>query len=159
MVSFSHDKNVKIQPIVQVDAEMYGDLDSKITGEIYAELLKHGIKTNRIARPDSLESALKIYSQLDLLIGMRMHSNILSAVQGVPFIAVAYEHKTKGISKYVGLERYCLDYEKVNSDNLSKLLVKAWDNKMKLGDSVKNYIRRIQSEENIRWKNLLNFNV
>jgi colanic acid/amylovoran biosynthesis protein len=62
--------------------------------------------------------AKEVYGGLTLLVGMRMHSNIIAATQGVPFVAVAYEYKTQGIASDLGLEDYSLVCEKVTGDTL-----------------------------------------
>lgn len=53
--------------------------------------------------------------------GTRMHSNIFAITQGVPVVAISYQHKTRGIMRMCGLEDYVVDIESVHRDKLMSL--------------------------------------
>jgi polysaccharide pyruvyl transferase WcaK-like protein len=53
----------------------------------------------------------KIIGQCDLFIGARTHSIIAALSLSVPTIGIAYSHKTPGIMKSVGLEKYVCDFK------------------------------------------------
>lgn len=66
-----------------------------------------------------LDTLLKIYSTLDLLIGSRLHSVILAAVSGVPAIHIIYEPaKSFGTLDLLGMTQYGVRYEDLASDEL-----------------------------------------
>jgi colanic acid/amylovoran biosynthesis protein len=62
--------------------------------------------------------AAALYASFDLLIGTRMHANIISMVVGTPAVAIAYEHKTTGIMNELGLDDLVIDIAQCNTDAL-----------------------------------------
>lgn len=74
-------------------------------------LLKH------IFKP---EDVLSLYSEMDLFIGSRMHSCIFSITAKVPTICLAYQFKSKGTFKILGIEEDCFDIENFTTLGLSK---------------------------------------
>jgi colanic acid/amylovoran biosynthesis protein len=66
------------------------------------------------------------YGQMDLFLGTRLHSNIFALTEGVPAVAIGYQHKTRGIMRMLDLEQWVLDIEDVGGDNLLRLVREAW---------------------------------
>jgi colanic acid/amylovoran biosynthesis protein WcaK/AmsJ len=62
--------------------------------------------------------AAALYANFDLLIGTRMHANIISMLVGTPAVAIAYEHKTTGIMTELGLDDLVVDIAECNTDAL-----------------------------------------
>jgi colanic acid/amylovoran biosynthesis protein len=62
--------------------------------------------------------AASLYSTFDLLIGTRMHANIISMLVGTPAIAIAYEHKTTGIMRALDLGDLVLDIDRCTATDL-----------------------------------------
>ena len=154
IIWFSQQTNAIIQPIVQVDAPEYGDVDMAITKNIIKILQHHNVRTNPIAVITNLYEA-RIYKKLDLLLGVRMHSNILAALQGTPFVAVSYEHKTTGISNSIGVGRYCVDIRKVNSSILYKKLLLLTKEQDEISKVLQVTLKDIRVRENKIWKEIL----
>jgi colanic acid/amylovoran biosynthesis protein len=72
-----------------------------------------------IVRDDlSPEELSALYSEFDAFVGVRMHANIFALVAGVPTLAIAYEPKTRGIMKYLQLERFALDIRTLEPQSL-----------------------------------------
>lgn len=86
--------------------------------------------------PDLLKS---VYGLMDLFIGTRMHSNIFALSQGVPTIAIGYQHKTWGIIQMMGLERWHIDIQQVNAQILTEKLAALWTER----DVVRSYLNQI----------------
>lgn len=152
---FSVKTNSIIQPIVQVHAPKYGEDDVVATKKIIARIKDKNINILKIKTMKDSEDALDIFSNIDLLLGMRMHSNILAATQGTPFVAISYEHKTEGIAEQIIMEKYCIDSDKVDEDNLYKLLIDAYKNRNSLSNKLLNSIKDIQNKETRRWRLIL----
>ena len=106
-----------------------------------------------------LKSAFKVYGEIDLLLGMRMHSNILAATQSTPFAAIAYEYKTEGISKQLSMEKYCIRCENVNESRLIKILLEVHANRSRIKNQLRKAVKTIQVTEMNRWNSLLSNNV
>jgi colanic acid/amylovoran biosynthesis protein len=64
---------------------------------------------------DLSPQALKaLYAELEVMIGTRMHANILSIISGTPVVAVAYEHKTAGIMNMLGLASFVVPIDQAS---------------------------------------------
>lgn len=59
-----------------------------------------------------------LFENLDYLISTRMHAAIFAITAHVPTIAIAYEHKTTGIMKSIGLSHLSLELSDINEDRL-----------------------------------------
>jgi colanic acid/amylovoran biosynthesis protein len=68
-----------------------------------------------------------MYGELDMLVGTRFHSVIFALTAGVPCVGIAYEHKTRGIMRELGLEQWVIDIESVTADDLIPLVDRALD--------------------------------
>jgi colanic acid/amylovoran biosynthesis protein len=62
-----------------------------------------------------------IYGSLDYLIGTRFHSVIFALTSMVPSIAIQYEHKTRGIMRDLNLEKWVIDIDKTDKNELVKM--------------------------------------
>jgi colanic acid/amylovoran biosynthesis protein len=122
---------------------------------VIAQLKKLNAGVLPIIKIKSVSHAKKVYGQLDLLVGMRMHSNILAAVQGVPFVAVSYEYKTEGIARDLQLGSVCIRCEEVNSNNLQKLVKKAFAQRGQLAKHMNDALLEIQSRDSLLWQRIL----
>jgi len=67
------------------------------------------------------------YSTLDILVGTRMHSNIMAMVSHVPVLAVAYTlKKHRGVFRSLRMERWICDMETLDGDQLIEAFRQAW---------------------------------
>ncbi|MUL35997.1 polysaccharide pyruvyl transferase family protein [Gloeocapsopsis dulcis] len=71
---------------------------------------------------ESLQNLIQLISQLDLTIGMRLHSLILSAGLGVPVIAVEYASKVRGFMQEIGQGEYSIPIECFNREQLLPII-------------------------------------
>ncbi|MEV4422525.1 polysaccharide pyruvyl transferase family protein [Patulibacter sp. NPDC049589] len=68
-----------------------------------------------------------IYAELRLLVGTRMHANILALGVGVPVVGIAYEPKTAGILEQLGLGDWAIPIDAVDAGRLERLVRERWD--------------------------------
>ena len=66
----------------------------------------------------------EVISKLSMLVGMRYHSNIFAAKQGVPFIPIIYEEKMSGFLADSGLEKYGISVDELSADKLIEMTQK-----------------------------------
>jgi colanic acid/amylovoran biosynthesis protein len=90
-----------------------------------------------------------------MVLGMRMHSNIIAATQLKPFVAIAYEHKTRGIAGMLDLSQYCLDYGKFTVDDLFSKLSAAYADRHEVVSKLRSRLEEIRRIELAIWKKAL----
>jgi colanic acid/amylovoran biosynthesis protein len=74
-----------------------------------------------------LDDLMCAYATLNLLVGTRMHSNIMALVSGVPVCAIGYLiKKTSGSLRWVGLEEFVCDINGISGEKLISLFERAW---------------------------------
>lgn|GEM_PF-806455 len=69
----------------------------------------------------------RLYAHFRLMLGTRMHANILALGAGTPVVGIAYEPKTLGILEQLGLSDWGLAIEAISNDRLSAMVIAAWD--------------------------------
>jgi polysaccharide pyruvyl transferase CsaB len=65
----------------------------------------------RICRPEEM---LALFSQFELVVGMRLHSLIFAAMSGVPMLGLSYDPKVEAFMRFVGQP-----FVRINSPHLS----------------------------------------
>lgn len=145
LINVARLKNVSIQPIIQVDAPEFGDSDIGSTNKIINNLKNEGISVLESIKIENLDQAFAVYGSLDLLVGMRMHSNILASLIGVPFFAISYEYKTEGICKSLG-NKFYLTVEDILLGKLSDRVLEFFTDRDALAKSNSEAIVRIRQE-------------
>lgn len=149
-VKLAKNEHIVIRPIVQVHAPAYGEDDSACAKEVVSRLRKKGAKVLPTFYVARMKHPSNAYRELDLLVGMRMHSNIIAATSGVPFVAIAYEYKTNGISTQLDNAEYVIDFDNVTAERLYKLIKKAYVKKNKLRKKIAQALERLQITEETR---------
>jgi colanic acid/amylovoran biosynthesis protein len=152
---FALKTGASIQPIIQVDAPEYGEDDIAVTARITQALKKRSITVLPTKKVKDVLNAVTIYSDIDLLLGMRMHSNIIAATQGTPFVAISYEYKTEGIAEQLAMKKYCISCEKITSKNLYSLLIDVYTKRKSLRKKLGETVATIQHKETIQWGSYL----
>lgn len=140
----SLDAIIVLVPQVSVGAK---DDDSDIARAMKQVLSESGCKrvhllTGRFS-PQELQA---VYGCLDLMVGTRMHSNILSLAAGTPSVAIAYQKKTWGIMEFLGLSEYVVDIVDLSSDHLYGLIQKALDNNEYSKDKCLDLTQRLRDQ-------------
>lgn len=154
VIQFAKNFDIKIQPIIQVDGGNGIDFDELVTENIVKYLKQNGIIPLPSIKITSVEQALDVYANVALLLGMRMHSNILAAVSGTPFVAISYEYKTEGVVEQLNNSEYVIKSEDVDEHKLLKLLITAYKNKSILSNTLLNSIQELKSKELLIWNGI-----
>jgi len=91
--------------------------------------------------PEVLKAA---YGQMDLFLGTRLHSNVFALTEGVPVVAVGYQYKTRGVLRMLGLERWLVEIDQIDSDSLVSLLHKAWAERRRIRAHIREMLPRVR---------------
>jgi polysaccharide pyruvyl transferase WcaK-like protein len=85
----------------------------------------------------SLHALLALYAQLDLVIGTRLHSVILAAVSGVPFVHIIVEQsKSGGTLELLDMEALGVPYDQIARERLTQAVEHAIVNRDQLESHV-----------------------
>lgn len=72
--------------------------------------------------------AMELIGNSQALVGMRLHSLIMSTIVHKPFIALSYSDKVKNFMQEVGLQEYCLDWSELGLEQLTTAFDQLMDN-------------------------------
>ncbi|WP_152080216.1 polysaccharide pyruvyl transferase family protein [Sporolactobacillus terrae] len=98
------------------------------------------------ATEHSFEEINVFLSQLSLLIGMRMHSLILSLLNVIPIIGIVYDKKVSGLMMQCKLENFCFEFNELNYENLDLSINEI----IKNSESIKNHIYETVNKKYIK---------
>lgn len=138
--------NAAILPIAQVDSLKFGDIDRSIAERVSTELKAAKVKVLPLATPRTAEEAMRVYSQIDVLLGMRMHSNILAAIVNTPFVPISYEYKTQGIAAQLGMLELCINSETDSGRDVSSVLGKVLESKLEYKRIISDNVQIIRDD-------------
>jgi colanic acid/amylovoran biosynthesis protein len=79
-----------------------------------------------IEQPLTADQIKALFAHMDTLIGTRMHSVILAISARVPTIAVAYQAKTRGTMRELGMDEWVRDIGQIEAPDLIALFDRAW---------------------------------
>ena len=90
--------------------------DEATTREFYNDVKDLG--DIRIMVPNDPRHVKSEMQKVDVFVGSRMHSNIFALGEGIPVLAIAYQHKTTSIMSMAGLSDYVLDINHLDAGEL-----------------------------------------
>jgi colanic acid/amylovoran biosynthesis protein len=106
--------------IPQVASTIHPDDDRKVGARIKS-LMTHRIQVSVLTEKFDHYQIKDLYSGLDLLIGMRMHSVIFALTSNVPCLCIEYEPKTTGILRDLKLDQWVIKVEDFTSTKMTDL--------------------------------------
>lgn len=152
LFSLQQKTGIDLLPIVQVQAPHAQKEDDAVALQRVISTLTHlGARVRKPIILRDISHAAQTYGATQLVLGMRMHANILSATQHVPFVAIAYEYKTQGIAETLGMRQYVLACEDVTPEALTGLLERAYTARTVLSKRLKMRISVLRTRESKRW--------
>ena len=104
-------------------------------------------RTEVIAADLTLEELLKVYTKLDVVIGTRLHSVIMAAVTGIPFVHIVVEPaKSYGTLAMLEMEKAGLAYDGITDDALMGAVEDVILNRQRLSDHLRRRVTGLRSE-------------
>lgn len=128
--------------------------DLAFTQETFKDILKERANYT-VLKEVPIDLVSSYLRECDLFVGMRFHSLLLSTVNRVPFVAIAYDTKCWRFTQEVNY-RYAIQLEKLQLDNLLKLCQKALATKDTAAQQLDAIARRSykEAEDGLRTLNL-----
>lgn len=102
---------------------------------IFCELQKHSQYPERyhLLQLNSPTEILPAYRNLSLVIGMRLHSVIFSAIAGIPCVPLLYDQKVANAASLLGLVDLALDMNDLkDSSRIGSILEMAWSRRVSI---------------------------
>lgn len=65
---------------------------------------------------NDFEDVYRLYNQIDVLLGTRMHSLIIAAAHNVPFLGISWQDKVSEMFKMINMESNCYDMKNLSSE-------------------------------------------
>ncbi len=124
-----------------MDVEISKEIRDKLSSEMYVGLL-----SNKNCGHQDIKGAL---GRAGLTVGMRLHSVILSAAMRVPVIGLAYQPKVEFFLNSNGLEEYCLHFNRLTSDTLAEMIVRAWQNRQDIRSHLEQRVPQLEQSARI----------
>jgi colanic acid/amylovoran biosynthesis protein len=155
LITFTKQSKTTVKLFVNVDAPEHKDIDMIVASRVYAALQRAGVRAVKPQILGTYQAAMREYQTCTLLLGMRMHANILSATQHVPFVGIAYEHKTMGIAKTLGVDTYCIWGHDVTAEKLLRLLDSVFNQRVQIQNDLAKSLRNIRASNAQSWRETL----
>jgi|GEM_PF-707852 len=119
---------------VHSDYEFLEKVGSMINSNISWEIVDHDLNS------DEQQS---IWGMTDFTLASRYHPQIFSAIQGIPYLCIYYEHKQLGFIKALDLEKYAFDIYNVKFEEIKPLLEEAIENRAEIKEIINKNIQPI----------------
>lgn len=109
--------------------------------ELTAELRRRLRVTQPVASIDNRQydhyQIKGILSRVSLLFAMRLHAMILASSSGTPIAGLAYQPKVQHYFDHLGISDACTNFENFSADSLHAFMLKSWNNRQALRDTLK----------------------
>ncbi|MDO8684586.1 MAG: polysaccharide pyruvyl transferase family protein [Armatimonadota bacterium] len=119
--------------------------DDRRTAMRIADLAEHGRETVVLPGDYAAEEIKAIIGQMDLFVGVRMHSCIAALSMGVPTISIAYGPKAFGIMDLAGQRDWAVDIRGVTAEMLGLLVKDAWERRFSMRESLQMEMPRVRA--------------
>jgi len=128
----------------QVCGPSAGEDDRPPSRRIAAQLRGDGLPVVALAAEATPAQLQAAYGQMDLFLGTRLHSNIFALTAGTPVLAIAYQYKTHGVMRMLGLEAWVIDIGQATAEVVSAALEKLWRERAALRAQLQRTLPEIQ---------------
>jgi len=96
-----------------------------------------------------------VYAALDLLVGTRLHSVLMSFVAGTPAIDISYGTKGHGIMASIGMDDYVVDISTLSASELQEMVDTALRNSDQLVSEITDSVSAARAESKTEWTRIL----
>jgi len=132
--------------------QLYGNRSDLPLIEKIITFVEHKEMVKILSNNLDSEIQQQIISGFDMVVGNRYHSVIFALKSGIPTVCIAYEHKSIGVMKAVGMSEYLIKSDDLDYNKLTGLIDKVWDNKTTIKRQI---IENISDQERLALRNSL----
>jgi polysaccharide pyruvyl transferase WcaK-like protein len=117
--------------------------DSRVAGAIVHMMQRK--ERARIASHYSPQETIAMIRQMQLVIGMRLHSIVFAAAMGTPLVSIVYHQKVGSFLQLLDLEEQGILLKGLRIKNLSDLVDKTWFSRNEISCSVRSQLAKAKS--------------
>ena len=139
-----HKAQVIFIPMSSPGGEIAPSLNDAQVSKETIDLMKFKENVFILAGEYSPKELKAFLGQMDLVIGMRMHSLVLASMMNVPVIGMELSPKFRSFFELIGQTEYLLAQDNINYRSLLEKIDEALSEREKLGDELKSRKRTIQ---------------
>jgi len=103
--------------------------DDRFVGKALYERVKHKNRVRTLHKEYIVEDLWGLIAHCDLFIGSRTHTVIAATSACVPTVSITYSHKTYGIMKMLGQEKYIVDFNTMSTEEILSKIKDCWAEK------------------------------
>jgi len=142
---------LKIRVIVQVQDPKKGEGDEWISQELVRQLNEQaGEEVAKLFTKSpffSLPEIAWLYHECELMIGMRLHSGLISYITGTPALITGYQHKAEGILQSLGIQDlYLGSFESLTAEKLETVCKSVIHNRSVWTQKIDETLARIRQD-------------
>ncbi len=122
--------------------------DDRLMAAQIIDLMEYGNRdeVQILAGEYTPQDLVEIYGQMELHVGMRMHSNILAMMAETPTVAIQYQFKTEGLMEQFDLLDYMIDIDNVDKDSLQQIIDEALAKRSTIVNSIRTELPNVRHE-------------
>lgn len=124
-----------------------GQVDCRMATEI-ASMMKHK-ESALVISHHSPREIMAIVGQMDIIIGMRLHSLIFASAMGVPIVGIIYQPKVKQFLKLIQQEKSGTDLERLEFESFMKQILSVWSSRNDIADNLRSRFETLRREEDL----------
>lgn len=102
-----------------------------------------GLPNVSVVTVNSTQMAVELFRECQLVVGVRLHANVLATFNATPCIGIAYRPKVRSFFKDQNIEKYCIDLDQTTQ--LPQLIMKIRDDYNKVAGEFKVVAERNRS--------------
>ncbi len=130
--------------VLLINMQTFQDNDRNVLNQISSE-------KSLMITPRTFTELLKLLSECNFTIGMRLHFLIASALANIPFITLSYSQKTDSLAKKLQMEKYLLPLAQIKKAKLEKYIQKISAEENQIKESL---AKKVQEEKQQAQKNI-----
>ncbi|MGB9620616.1 MAG: polysaccharide pyruvyl transferase family protein [Armatimonadota bacterium] len=148
LTRLARERHARIHVFCQCFGPSSDQDDRPVARRLYQQLRQNGLDaTLHIEFRDAVE-IITAYSQLDMIVGTRMHTGIFALSSGVPVLLIGYQPKACGMMTALGFERYCCDIKDANANVLFELASEILAHEHELRVQIAERVREVRLQSN-----------
>jgi coenzyme F420-reducing hydrogenase beta subunit len=120
--------------------------DDQFVIEQIIDKIRNKNKVSTIKEELAADELKNIIGKLDILITSRFHGAVAGLSLCVPTLVIGWAHKYKELMGLAGQERFVVDFEDINTDNIIDKTEDLWDHKERIRKELKVAVPKIKKD-------------